>query len=243
MPAGGVIHVSAENHLQTKAMALPPVPGKYVKISVTDEGVGIARDLLEKVFDPYFTTKDTGSGLGLATSYAAIKRHGGHITVDSEVGVGTTFNVFLPASVSRAHLQSAAFDEIREGRGKILVMDDEPVIRDVAGNMLTTLGYEVSTSKDGSEAIHLYKKSKEAGEPFDAVIMDLTIPGGMGGKEAIRKLRDLDPEIKAIVSSGYCNDPIMGDFRQYGFAGVLAKPYSATEINEILRSLINRAGN
>ena len=122
-------------------------------------------------------------------------------------------------------------------------MDDEPSIRDVASQMLLSLGYEVSTSKDGSEAINLYKRSKDGGEPFDAVIMDLTVPGGMGGKEAIGRLRDLDPQIKAIASSGYCNDPIMGDFREYGFAGVLAKPYSATEMNEVLRELINDATN
>lgn len=243
MPNGGRIHVSAENHTEIDGRALSLALGRYVKISVTDEGVGISPEHLEKIFDPYFTTKKKGTGLGLATSYATTRRHGGHIAVDSEVGIGTTFSMYLPASDNcpeRPHQSSCA---IQEGRGRILVMDDEPSIRDVASQMLLSLGYEVSTSKDGSEAINLYKRSKDGGEPFDAVIMDLTVPGGMGGKEAIGRLRDLDPQIKAIASSGYCNDPIMGDFREYGFAGVLAKPYSATEMNEVLRELINDATN
>lgn len=243
MPNGGRIQVSGENCTEIDGKALPLPPGKYVKISLTDEGVGVSPEHLEKIFDPYFTTKQTGSGLGLATSYATMRRHGGHITVDSELGPGATFSIYLPASENRAQPQRQTSYLIPEGRGRILVMDDEPSIRDVASQMLMSLGYEVRTSKDGSEAINLYRSSQEGGEPFDAVIMDLTVPGGMGGKEAIRKLRDLDPEIKAIVSSGYCNDPIMGDFREYGFAGVLAKPYSATEMNETLRALINRASN
>ncbi|MBI5249368.1 MAG: response regulator [Desulfomonile tiedjei] len=243
MPNGGRIHVSAENHVEPDGNGSSLTASKYVKISVTDDGVGVAPEHIPKIFDPYFTTKDTGSGLGLATSYAAIRRHGGHITVDSDVGVGTTFCIFLPASESRALPASRSSEVVQPRGGRILVMDDEPLIRDVASQMLTSLGFEVSTSKDGTEAITLYRTSREQGEPFDAVIMDLTIPGGMGGKEAIRELRDLDPEIKVIVSSGYCNDPIMGDFREYGFSGVLVKPYNAREMNEILHSLVNRANN
>ncbi len=239
MPKGGWINVSAANRVEVEGKGATLAPGKYVCISVTDEGVGVAPEHLQKIFDPYFTTKETGSGLGLATSYATIKMHGGHIMVDSKVGVGTTFSIFLPASGIRAQPTSGTSHVIQNGVGRILVMDDEPLIRDVASQMLTSLGYEVSTSRDGSEAITLFRKSRDLGEPFDAIIMDLTIPGGMGGKEAVRKLRDVDPEIKVIVSSGYCNDPIMGDFREYGFAGVLAKPYSAREMNELLHTLMN----
>ena len=240
MPNGGRIKVSAENYAETRATGAHLAPGNYVKISVADEGVGIAPEHLPKIFDPYFTTKAKGSGLGLATSYTTIKKHGGHIEVESEVGCGATFSLFLPASDNRAQPSRRIVEVVQNGSGRILVMDDEDSIRDVASEMLTNLGYEVSTSKDGSEALTLFKKFLDLGEPFDAVIMDLTIPGGMGGREAIGKLREIDPEIKAIVSSGYCNDPIMGDFRQYGFAGVLAKPYDEREVEQLLHSLMRQ---
>jgi len=238
IPGCGEILVSAENYFHNGSKPLSLAPGKYVKISVSDEGVGIAPENLKRIFDPYFTTKVTGTGMGLASSYSVIKRHGGHIDVNSKVGCGSEFTVFLPASeecvVEQRHLQKIP----QKGTGRVLLMDDEPLIRDLAEQVLVHLGYDVRTSKDGLEAIDLYKESKEHGEPFDAVIMDLTIPGGMGGKEALEKLRKLDPHIKAIVSSGYCNDPIMGDFRKYGFAGVLAKPYSAEEMSAILQATI-----
>jgi two-component system, cell cycle sensor histidine kinase and response regulator CckA len=243
MPNGGRIQVSAQNYIAKGRSILPLVPGEYVEISVRDDGIGIAAEHLQKIFDPYFTTKETGIGLGLATSYATIKRHGGHIMVESEEGAGATFRVFLPASSNSALPQPRPSRALREGRGKILLMDDESVIRDLASDLLTSLGYRVFTTRDGLETISLYKKSKDGGEPFDAVIMDLTVPGGMGGRETIERLRDLDPGIRAIVSSGYCNDPIMGDFRKYGFCGVLAKPYSATEMSETLHALINSASN
>lgn len=238
MPDGGTILVSAENYIHKESNLLHLASGKYVKISVLDEGVGISPEHLEKIFDPYFTTKATGTGMGLASSYAVIKRHSGHIQVNSKVGCGTEFSVFLPAS-EKCIAPRRQLQEIPEkGTGRVLLMDDEPLIRDLAAELLTCLGYNVLTSKDGGETIDLYKESKDRGEPFDAVIMDLTIPGGMGGKEALEKLREFDPEIKAIVSSGYCNDPIMGDFQKYGFTAVLAKPYSAAEMSEILRATI-----
>jgi PAS domain S-box-containing protein len=244
MPLGGRIFVSAQNCLLKQGAGLPLPPGEYVRIGIRDEGIGVPPENLQKIFDPYFTTKTKGSGLGLAASYATIKRHGGHITVDSKVGVGTTFTIFLPASERERQPTDLSPWPLREGKGKILLMDDEPAIRELASRMLTSLGYRVSATEDGREAIRLYQKSSAGGDPFDVVIMDLTIPGGMGGKEAIQKLRDFDPHVRAIVSSGYCNDPIMGDFKKYGFAGVLAKPYNAKEMSDALHSLIDlrRAG-
>jgi len=239
MPDGGRIYVSGENYVEKGENSSALDRGHYVKISVRDEGVGVAPDHLQRIFDPYFTTKETGSGLGLATSYSTIKRHGGHIAVQSKVGLGTTFDVFLPASESRVATIPLVSDMPKKGRGKILLMDDESMIRDLGSEMLRRLGYQVFTTRDGLEAITVYKKSKDCGEPFDAVIMDLTIPGGMGGKEALKELLDVDPGIKAIVSSGYSNDPIMGDFKKFGFAGVLSKPYSVKEMSDVLHTVVN----
>jgi len=241
MPEGGRIYLSAENHVEGEGIRL--TPGKYVKVVVEDEGVGVRPEHLQKIFDPYFTTKRSGSGLGLATSYAVVKRHGGHIAVSSEVGKGSTFEVFLPASEHRASIRTAVSDGPQNGRGKVLLMDDEEVVREVASEMLALLGYQVSVSKDGSEAIDLYCRAKEDGQPFDALIMDLTIPGGLGGKEAVVLLRDLDPGIKAIASSGYSTDPIMGDFGRFGFSGVLAKPYTTEQMSEVLRQVISGASS
>ncbi len=239
MPDGGTIRVSAENFTLRPGDSLPLTQTKYIKISVTDEGVGVAPEHLPKIFDPYFTTKRSGTGLGLATSYAIIKRHDGHVTVDSLPALGTTFTIYLPASEEHALPQDQAPHYIERGKGKVLVMDDEPLIRQLTSDMLTHLGYQVCISKDGFEALGLFERSKKEGKPFDAVIMDLTIPGGMGGKEAITKLLSLDPEVKAVVSSGYCNDPIMANFRKYGFAGVLAKPYTAIQMSKLLHTIIS----
>ncbi len=243
MPNGGTIRISAENFVAIPGDGLPLTQKKYIKISVEDEGIGVAREHLQKIFDPYFTTKRQGIGLGLATSYAIIKRHDGHITVDSKLGLGTTFTIYLPASENHASSRYELSDSFQQGKGKVLVMDDEQLIRQLTSEMLTYLGYQVCISKDGFEALSLFERCKKEGKPFDAVIMDLTIPGGMGGKEAITKLLSLDPEVKAVVSSGYCNDPIMANFRSYGFAGVLAKPYTASEMSKLLHRLITGKSN
>ena len=238
MPEGGVIKVRAENMTVKAEDNLPLKEGKYIRITIEDQGTGIPKEHLPKIFDPYFTTKQKGSGLGLAIAYSIVKRHDGYISVESELGVGTTFYIYLPASEKEILEKEAAEERPFFGKGKILVMDDEEAVREVAGNMLKFLGYKVEFARDGIEAIELYKKAKESGKPFDAVILDLTVPGGMGGKEAFGKLLEIDPEVKAIVSSGYSNDPIMADYKEYGFRGVVAKPYKLRELSEELHRVI-----
>ncbi len=238
MPDGGIIKVGAENVNIFSDNSLPLNEGKYVKVTVEDNGTGISKENLQKIFDPYFTTKEKGNGLGLSTSFSIIKKHDGFIDVESELGKGTTFNIYLPASLKKK-LVSGMEEEIHTVEtGKILVVDDDEEIRELAELMLDKIGYDVEISKDGYEAIEMYKKSMEVGKPFDAIIMDLTIPGGMGGKEAVSKLIKIDPDVKAVISSGYSNNPIMSDYRKYGFAGVITKPYRAEELNRILTELL-----
>jgi PAS domain S-box-containing protein len=238
MPHGGVISVIAENTLITLNDGLPLQSGKYVKVSIKDRGIGIPQQHLSKIFDPYFTTKHRGSGLGLATSYSIIKNHGGLVTVESELGVGTRFHVFLPACPRVVKSQKPEPARLIGGEGKILLMDDEEAIRNLAAEMLTLLGYEVVLAKDGKEAIDLYIAAKDSASPFRAVIMDLTVPGGMGGKETIRRLQALDPGVRAIVSSGYSNDPVMAEYEKHGFMGVVVKPFGVKEVSEALKRLV-----
>jgi len=242
MPQGGAIVVRGENVDVTGDTTLPLPPKKYVKISIRDTGTGIAREDLGKIFDPYFTTKkELHSGLGLAVAYFVVKKHGGHIVVDSEPDVATTFSIYLPA----AHDRSLTEPEIghaaaRRGQGRILVMDDEELVLDVLGKILGRFGYEADYAKDGMEAIEMYRTAMDSGRPFDAVIMDLTVTGGMGGREAIELLRLVDPDVRAIVSSGYSDDPVMADFRKYGFAGVIAKPFRADDLSGTLARILSR---
>ena len=239
MPKGGVIGIDAENVLSGAYIGLSLKEGKYIKISVKDEGIGIPVKYLPKIFDPYFTTKEDGNGLGLATCYSIINKHGGYITVESEMGVGTTFYIYLPASEQkRFEMQEIEEEKPYLGHGKILFMDDEEEVIDIAAEMLTQLGYEIVSARNGTEAIELYKKANGAGEPIEAVILDLTIPGDMGGKEAIQKLREIDPQVKAIVSSGYSNDPVMSEYMSYGFNSVIAKPYEVKELSKVLYRVI-----
>ncbi len=238
MPTGGMIKIRGEN-LEVAGSELPLDIGRYVKISVQDEGIGISAELLPRIFDPYFTTKQQGSGLGLATAFSIIKNHHGHISVESELGIGTTFNVYLPASDRKIIQQPKEERKLLSGKGKILVMDDEAVVREVQGKMLIALGYEVKFAQDGGEAIELFTEAQAAGDPFAAVILDLTISGGMGGKETIARLLKIDPQVKAIVSSGYSDDLIMADFRQYGFTAIIAKPYRLSELGEVLKEALS----
>jgi CheY-like chemotaxis protein len=239
MPEGGIIGVNAENFIVRIDTTLPLQKGNYVKISIKDQGIGIPKEYLSKIFDPYFSTKQKGSGLGLTVAYSIIKNHEGYITVDSEMGAGTTFSIYLPASTKQIQIEKIKEIKPIFGKGKILVMDDEEIIRDALGEILTTLEYQVNFAKNGEEAIALYKQAKEVNEPFDAVIMDLTIRGGMGGKEAIKKLLEIDSSVKAIVSSGYSTDPVMADYQNYGFSGVVAKPYNIQELSKTLHKIIS----
>jgi two-component system cell cycle sensor histidine kinase/response regulator CckA len=243
MPEGGMIKARAENIAVDAEQGLPLKEGRYMKISIEDQGIGIPKDHLQKIFDPYFTTKQKGSGLGLATAYSIVRRHDGCIQVKSELGVGSTFHIYLPASSKEALIEKELREGIPAGEGKILLMDDEELIREVAGEMLEILGYEVEFAKDGAEAIELYKKAKESAHPFDAIILDLTVPGGMGGKETVQELIEIDPEAKAIVSSGYSTDPVMADFKKYGFGAVVAKPYKIKELGEALHKVIMGKGS
>lgn len=239
MPKGGAIKVSAGNISVSPSTGLPVQDGEYVKITVSDTGTGIPRENLIRIFDPYFTTKEEGSGLGLATVYSIIKNHGGYVTAESESGAGTIFYIYLPAL---PHKEIAPKKAVEEGpiygKGRVLVMDDEEIVRAVAEAILSELGYEVEFAVDGAAAIEAYKFAKKSGKPFNAVILDLTIPGGMGGKETIKKLLEVDPAVKTIVSSGYSSDPIMSDFTKYGFSAVIAKPYRVAELSRIIHQVV-----
>lgn len=248
MPQGGTVTISFENMRIGRDDYLPLKDGDYVKISFQDEGSGIKKEHLERIFDPYFTTKDAGSqkgvGLGLAIAYSIIKKHNGHIAVESSIGGGTTFHVYLPAFGKELITGKEFIDvsnAVTKKKGKILVMDDAKSVRDVTGAMLTHIGYDVEFAREGREAIALYRASKESNDPFDAVILDLSVQGGMGGKEAIELLIAIDPHINAIISSGFSGDPIMSEYQEYGFKTAILKPYKMEELEAVLERLIRIA--
>jgi len=230
MPDGGTLIIKAENVVTADL-------GEAVNITVQDDGIGIQKEHLDKIFEPYFTTKTEGSGLGLASTYSIVTRHGGRMTVYSEISIGTCFKVTLPASGKQLDERTANMDIVK-GSGKIMVMDDENVVRDVCVEFLTDLGYEVSGVVDGQEMLKVYQNAFLQGKPFDLVIMDLTIPGGMGGKEAIAALLEIDPQAKAIVCSGYSQDPVMSRYREYGFKGTCAKPFEFVVLSQVVKAAI-----
>ncbi|HEY3489779.1 MAG TPA: PAS domain S-box protein [Candidatus Deferrimicrobiaceae bacterium] len=242
MPAGGMIHIRAENVDLSRGHGLPMAPGRCVRISIEDQGVGIPADRLKHIFDPFFSTREDGSGLGLAVSYSVVKQHEGALTVESEPGRGTTFRIHLPATFDgspRSPVVDVPSQPIPSRPRRVLIMDDEESVRKVAVEVLSTIGYETLGVADGAAAIEAYDRARQEGAAFDAVIMDLTIPGGIGGKEAVRKVLDLDPHARVIVSSGYSNDPVMADYRAFGFCGVIAKPYRIRELRELLARIIS----
>ena len=239
MPGGGTIHVLCENFLKKpeEFQGVPLQEGDYIKIIIKDEGVGIPEGEIENIFDPYFTTKQAGSGLGLAVVNSIIRKHHGHITCDSEIGKSTTFTVYLPATGELVAAEGVAA-EVLSGQGRVMVMDDDELLRDLFEKMLESIGYEVVLACNGDEAVDLYARSFGSHEAIDLVIMDLTIPGGMGGKEAVRKLLEIDTEVKAIVASGYSNDPVMANYKEYGFKGVLVKPFNRKDLHKAVKSVL-----
>ncbi len=238
MPGGGIVTIDAENRIVTASDNPPFSPGNYLAIKISDTGYGIPRKHLHKIFDPFFTTKEKGSGLGLSVTYSIVRKHNGYINVESREQNGTCFTVFLPAT-DLAIAPSAKNKGYRDlSGGRALIMDDDEMVLEVGRKILGRLGFETVGAFDGKSAIDLYKSAKESGSPFDFVIMDLTVPGGMGGKDAIKLLREFDPSVKAIVSSGYSIDPVMADYRSFGFRGVVAKPYAIDDLKEVIQSIL-----
>ncbi len=241
MLEGGVVEVSARNVRLRQDE--PPLPaGEYVRIDFRDEGPGIDPQYLPKIFDPFFTTKAQGTGLGLTSVYRIVAQHGGHIRVESHLGVGTTFHVYLP----RTHNGDTSIEgpiAIQPGRGKVLFMDDDEAICDLAGEMLKVLGYEVSLAANGDQALTHYREALEAHKPFDVVILDLTVRGGLGGMETLRALRAIDPDVTAIVSSGYSSNAVLADYGKHGFVAQVAKPYTPETLSAVLSDVMQTRKN
>jgi len=243
MPDGGILTIRCE-HIELSVENMMPLaltmPGPYLKIQFIDQGVGISSAMLPKIFDPYFSTKPQGSGLGLSTAYSVMKNHQGTIVVSSNPGEGTTFTLYLPAEVDHT-APLANPTTLTPGEGKILVMDDEPSIRALVHQMLGFLGYEVHCVADGQEAIQRYEEALNSPKPFSTVILDLTVPGRMGGKEALSRLRELDPAVRAIVASGYSNEMNLSQYSAYGFLGAVSKPFHFSELSHLLKQIIQGA--
>ena len=250
MPTGGVIQIAAENLSPSAGpdAATDRASVPQVRITVRDEGPGVSAENLPKIFDPYFTTRREGGGLGLSIAYSVVTRHGGHISGSSPPGSGALITILLPAAGGASAAEPpvaeapaaktpAAEPAVAPEQARILVMDDEQVIREVTGGMLEHLGYRPSFAPDGAAAIAMFHRARDEGRPFAAVIFDLTVPGGIGGAEAIRALRALDPSVRAIVASGYSHDPVMADHRAHGFDALLSKPFGIEDLKEALRGL------
>ena len=248
MPKGGIITVSATN-VQNIDGDNGNATGTWVKISIRDEGTGIPPENLEKIYDPYFSTKgrgnEKGTGLGLSICHSIIQKHDGVMEIESSMGEGTAVHIYLRASENPRiappfdPTSQSETSVIESGRGRILVMDDEDMITKMAGRILARLGYEADFARDGHEAVELYRQAITSDSPFDAVILDLTVRGGMGGEEAVQQLLKIDPSANAIVSSGYSDSPVMHDFADYGFCGVVVKPYSLIELGRALNRTLN----
>ncbi len=242
MSNSGRIDISCQNYSNNHSQIISLPQGEYVKISIKDYGIGIPNNHLENIFDPYFSTKQQGSGLGLSLSYSIVTKHGGQIFVESKQGEGTVFTLYLPAVQPKEQIEEERIENKKgKARYSILVVDDEKSIRDVAKNMLNHIGHNTICVADGEQAIKKYKQANGSQTPIDLIIMDLTIPGGMGGKEAVKEILAINPEAKVLVSSGYSNDPVMANYKKYGFSGAMAKPYELEELRKILDQVLGVA--
>ncbi len=245
MPTGGTLTVEASNINDSKITTYHKLPEKCVRITISDNGIGIQKEHLEHIYDPYYSTKKTAHGLGLATAYSIIAKHNGKILVDSKLERGTRFSIYLPADMSSSEvIREVPMNDQKDSESEtttanILVMDDNEMILKMATEMLEVLDHKVETAVDGNDAIRKYTEASKSSTPFDVVIMDLTIPGGMGGKEAVQELLAFDADAKVIVSSGYSSDPIMANYTEYGFKGILTKPYQLNSLEKELSRLIN----
>lgn len=242
MPLGGVTTITADNVHLTEGDVPTLEPGRYLRLEVIDTGGGIAEPELDRIFDPFFTTKKGRSGLGLATAFSIIRSHSGAIVVRSEKGRGSRFSVYIPASEEPRSESGGSVDETLTRQGKLLIMDDDEGVRTAAAELLATIGYAVATASDGAEAVELYRQAMARRDRFDAVVLDLTVPYGVGGRETMSRLLELDPDVKAIVSSGYSSDPVMANYREHGFSGVAVKPYRLADLARTLESIVARSG-
>ena len=240
MPDGGVIKVSCENitDIEKENVALPGQ--KFIKIAIADTGSGIPQKHIDRIFDPYFSTKQTGSGLGLAICHSIINKHDGNLSVQSTADKGTTFTIYLPVSTQTAHESGRFKQDIVEAECKasIMVMDDDVMVLDIAKRMLERFGHKVVLAENGQEAIELYREHFKSDHPVDAIIMDLTIPGGMGGKDAVQEILRINPEAKVVVASGYSNDPVMARYHDYGFNASISKPFMLADLRKVINSVL-----
>lgn len=238
MSGGGTVTVSARNYTVDPGDDLPLPVGAYVRVGVRDRGHGIPETLVSRIFDPFFSTKARGSGLGLAVCHSVILKHGGHIAVESRVGAGSLFEFWLPASPAAVVTHEVPAPAPIAGRGRILVMDDDDAIRAVAADMLDSLGYQVECVPDGETALERCHAAHAASQPYDLLILDLTVSGRMGGAEVVQHLAARNDPTRAVVSSGYSNDPIMADPAAHGFAGMVRKPYGLRDLGEELKRVL-----
>lgn len=242
MPNGGSINITLENSSVTRAGTFPPTGENLVNIKIEDTGTGIAKELISKIFDPYFTTKEKSSGIGLTAVYSIIKKHHGYISVESEINKGTTFIISLPTLIKNKETRSAAVKTKKlssKHQKKLLIMDDSINIMNTIKRITKLLGYKIDIARNGEEAIRLYKHNLKKGHHYQAVILDLVVPGGKGGRETLDDLLKINPHVKAIISTGYASDPIIQDYQVYGFKGVLIKPYDFKQFKKAIEQVIN----